>query len=192
MFSFKDCYFFFPFYYRLVDINELILYISSTLSRSFFLSLMYDIMYMDHTSCVQMYELPQSHLTSVRFEHSVLHGSLIWPLIYYNVCMYICIIGSHIKHTFPNMFWHLVLTHLQYYSIYSKREGREVSKKSAFPTSFNLLTIFKGILWMWTSLENDQNLTSVFLCHVIWLKRVISKLQLKIGNKEQEIQLTGI
>ena len=41
--------------------------------------------------------------------------------------------------------------------------GREVSKKSAFPTSFDLLTVFKGILGMRTSLQNDQNLTSVFL-----------------------------
>ena len=34
--------------------------------------------------------------------------------------------------------------------------GREVSKMSAFPTSFYLSTVFKGILWMWTSLQNKN------------------------------------
>ena len=68
---------------------------------------------------------------------------------------------------------------------------REVSKKSAFPTSFDLSTVFKGILWMWTSFQNDQNMTSVFLCHVIWWKCFISKLQSKMENNEQ-IQFTGI
>ena len=69
---------------------------------------------------------------------------------------------------------------------------REVSKKSAFPTSFDLPSVLKGILGMWTSLQNDQNLTSVFLCHVIRLKCFISKLQSKMENNEQERQLTGI
>ena len=48
----------------------------------------------------------------------------------------------------------------------AKNPGREVSKKSAFPTSFDLSTVFKRTLWMWTSSQNDQSLTSVFLCHV--------------------------
>ena len=39
--------------------------------------------------------------------------------------------------------------------------GREVSKKSIFPTGFDLSTVFKRIL------QNDQNLTSVFIYHVI-------------------------
>ena len=47
--------------------------------------------------------------------------------------------------------------------------ANSVSRKieTAFPTSFNLSTIFKGILWMWTSLQNDQSLTSAFLFHDI-------------------------
>ena len=42
-------------------------------------------------------------------------------------------------------------------------KGRKVSKKSAFPTNFDFLTVFKGIVWIQTNLLNDQNLTSVFL-----------------------------
>ena len=46
--------------------------------------------------------------------------------------------------------------------------ANSVSRKveTAFPTSFNLSTIFKGILQI-LSLQNDQNLTSVFLFHDI-------------------------
>ena len=36
--------------------------------------------------------------------------------------------------------------------------GKKVSKKPVFPTSFDLSTVFKGILWMETNLQNDQNL----------------------------------
>ena len=32
--------------------------------------------------------------------------------------------------------------------VWTMSTGREVSKKSAFPTSFGLSTVFKGILWM--------------------------------------------
>ena len=53
------------------------------------------------------------------------------------------------------------------YTVWTMCAGTEVSQKSAFPASFDILTIFNRILWMWTSLQNDQNLTSVFLFHDI-------------------------
>ena len=36
--------------------------------------------------------------------------------------------------------------------------GRKFSKKSAFST------FFKGILWIWASSQNDQNLRLAYLC----------------------------
>ena len=43
------------------------------------------------------------------------------------------------------------------------RKAREVSKKAAFPAILYLLTFFKVILWIWTSLQNDQDLMPDFL-----------------------------
>ena len=43
--------------------------------------------------------------------------------------------------------------------------GRKVREKSAFPSSFDLSTVLKAILC--ASLQNDRNLTSSFLCHMI-------------------------
>ena len=51
-------------------------------------------------------------------------------------------------------FWLLIWTMIM---------GREISKKSAFTTNIDLATVFKGILWKWTSLQDDQTLTSLFL-----------------------------
>ena len=47
--------------------------------------------------------------------------------------------------------------------------GKEVSKKSAFPSNWDLSVVFKGILQIWISLQNDQNLRLVFLysCDII-------------------------
>ena len=42
--------------------------------------------------------------------------------------------------------------------------GREVSKDSAISTTSDFSTVFEWILSMWTSLQNDQNLTLVFIC----------------------------
>ena len=53
-----------------------------------------------------------------------------------------------------------------YINIYNRlnKYGSKVSKKSAFPTNVNILTVFNGILWIRISLQNVQNLTPVFLC----------------------------
>ena len=42
--------------------------------------------------------------------------------------------------------------------------GRKFNKKSAFSTRLNFSTFFKGILWIWASSQNDQNLRLAFLC----------------------------
>ena len=42
--------------------------------------------------------------------------------------------------------------------------GRKFSKKSAFSTRLNFSTFFKGILWIWASSQNDQNLRLAYLC----------------------------
>ena len=76
--------------------------------------------------------------------------------------------------------------------VWTMSARREVSKESAFSTS---LTVFKANLIIWTSLQNDQNLTSVFLGSrdvieaLPFLNAIMEQLIMK--DNEQEMQLTA-
>ena len=72
------------------------------------------------------------------------------------ICKYMCV-GTFFRISPNNIvanFWLLVWTMIM---------AKEVSKKSAFKTNIDISTVFKGILWIWTSLQDDQPLTSLFL-----------------------------
>ena len=76
--------------------------------------------------------------------------------------------------------------------LFSKNNWYVHSLNDEYGEGSFISTAFKEILWMWANLQNDQNMTSVLFCHVIWRKHFLSKLQSKLESKKQEMQLTGI
>ena len=109
---------------------------------------------------------------------------------YMYVCIYNHLMYNHLMYIYIYIYIYVYISYIlcmsciyliSSYNIYIhvlykvwKMSMGGVSKKSAFATIFDLSTIFKRILWIWTSLQNDKNLMSVFLCHAIWQKHLIS------------------
>ena len=67
------------------------------------------------------------YIYTYTYTHTYIYNIYIYIYIIYNIYIYIYI--------YVQIAWAI-------------STGRKISKKSTFPTSFNLSTVFKGILWM--------------------------------------------
>ena len=123
------------------------------LKIKYFAKIFEKILYWYHRSKYMSYNLNIKYLP-LHYLPVVFHGKLNSKHVHLNTKTSFNLLGSlDFLWRFPYIYiWYICIYRDIYVIVWTMSTGKEVSKKSTFPTSFDLSTVFKEILWMWTCL----------------------------------------